>query len=456
MKEAMQQVKEELGPDAVILHTKKYREGGFLGYHSAEVVEVTAAIEEADEVQANKRAKRSLAAKQAKPAPMGGRLDVVSPAAPVMPNQVLSQYKTNGTEAGIRMAESPIPAPVFQPAQPVVPSVQPVQPVVPSAQTVQTMPDVNPADIAKQEDDVQVMEKTAAEPMASNPEDTEKIQRLEDELAQMKAMLAQVMSKDQPKDKVSIQEALRRQEVDEELLKDMAAQLPAGDTLLDSQDERAAEVLAGYLGDAMNFSEGITLNKHGVRIVALIGATGVGKTTTLAKIAARFVLEKNIRAALITADTYRISAVEQLKTYSYIIGLPLEIVYSPDELKVAIHKHRDKDLILIDTAGRSQHNEYQMKELQEFLAVNSHIECHLVMSATTKNRDAAEILDKFSACEPDRVIFTKTDETSSVGLILNLLAKRDIALSFLTNGQSVPDDIIPATPQKLAELLLRE
>ncbi len=446
MKEAMQQVKEELGPDAVILHTKKYREGGFLGYHSAEVVEVTAAIEEANEVQANKRAKRSLAAKQAKPAPMGGRLDVVSPAAPVMPNQVLSQYKTNGTEAGVRMAESPIPAPVFQPAQPVVPSAQPVQ----------TLPDENPADTAKQEDDVQVMEKTAAEPMASNPEDTEKIQRLEDELAQMKAMLAQVMSKDQPKDKVSIQEALRRQEVDEELLKDMAAQLPAGDTLLDSQDERAAEVLAGYLGDAMNFSEGITLNKHGVRIVALIGATGVGKTTTLAKIAARFVLEKNIRAALITADTYRISAVEQLKTYSDIIGLPLEIVYSPDELKVAIHKHRDKDLILIDTAGRSQHNEYQMKELQEFLAVNSHIECHLVMSATTKNRDAAEILDKFSACEPDRVIFTKTDETSSVGLILNLLAKRDIALSFLTNGQSVPDDIIPATPQKLAELLLRE
>ena len=446
MKEAMQQVKEELGPDAVILHTKKYREGGFLGYHSAEVVEVTAAIEEADEVQANKRAKRSLAAKQAKPAPMGGRLDVVSPATPVMPNQVLSQYKTNGTEAGVRMAESPIPAPVFQPAQPVVPSAQPVQ----------TLPDENPADTAKQEDDVQVMEKTAAEPMASNPEDTEKIQRLEDELAQMKAMLAQVMSKDQPKDKVSIQEALRRQEVDEELLKDMAAQLPAGDTLLDSQDERAAEVLAGYLGDAMNFSEGITLNKHGVRIVALIGATGVGKTTTLAKIAARFVLEKNIRAALITADTYRISAVEQLKTYSDIIGLPLEIVYSPDELKVAIHKHRDKDLILIDTAGRSQHNEYQMKELQEFLAVNSHIECHLVMSATTKNRDAAEILDKFSACEPDRVIFTKTDETSSVGLILNLLAKRDIALSFLTNGQSVPDDIIPATPQKLAELLLRE
>jgi flagellar biosynthesis protein FlhF len=147
--------------------------------------------------------------------------------------------------------------------------------------------------------------------------------------------------------------------------------------------------------------------------------------------------------------------VEQLKTYSDIIGLPLEIVYSPNELKVAIHKHRDKDLILIDTAGRSQHNEYQMKELQDFLAVDSRIEKHLVMSATTKHRDAEEILEKFSVCKPDRVIFTKTDETSSVGLILNLLSKRDIAVSFLTNGQSVPDDIIPATPAELARLLLR-
>ena len=133
----------------------------------------------------------------------------------------------------------------------------------------------------------------------------------------------------------------------------------------------------------------------------------------------------------------------------------MEIVYSPDELKVAIHKHKDKDLVLIDTAGRSQHNDYQMKELQDFLAVDGRIEKHLVMSATTKERDAEDILEKFSVCRPDRVIFTKTDETGSVGLILNLLSKREIAISFLTNGQSVPDDIIPATPAELARLLLR-
>jgi len=460
MKEAMEQVKEELGRDAVILHTKKYREGGFMGYNGKEVVEVTAAIEEnAPENALKNRARRSVPEPDRSPV-TGGKLDILSQAAP-MPNTVLSQYKTNGTETGVRMAEAPIAAPVFKPLIP-----EPAENTL-AAQarilTTETFDEATTANVAQQRDDEEVSAaNSVSEPVvqpvmvASNPEDAEKIQKLEAELAQMKTLLTQVMSKDQPQDEVSLQEALRRQEVDEEILKDMAAKTAAGDMLMDSLDKRAQGVVAGYLEDKMNFAEGIKLNKHGVRIVALIGATGVGKTTTLAKIAARFVLEKNIRAALITADTYRISAVEQLKTYSDIIGLPLEIVYSPDELKVAIHKHRDKDLVLIDTAGRSQHNEYQMKELQDFLSVDSRIEKHLVMSATTKNRDVAEILQKFSVCEPNRVIFTKTDETSSLGMIVNLLADKDISLSFMTNGQSVPDDIVPATADKLAALLLRE
>ena len=459
MKEAMEQVKEELGRDAVILHTKKYREGGFMGYNGKEVVEVTAAIEEnAPDSQLKNRARRSVPAADGPHKPVtGGNLDLVSKAAP-LPNNILSQYKTNGTETGVRMAEAPISAPAFQP---LIPETPPAGAPAARALTTETIEEATQANVAAKEDEevnpANDMQSVVQPVMiASNPEDAEKIQKLEAELAQMKTLLTQVMSKDQPQDEVSLQEALRRQEVDEEILKDMAAKTAAGDMLMDSLDKRAPEVVAGYLEDKLHFAEGIKLNKHGVRIVALIGATGVGKTTTLAKIAARFVLEKNIRAALITADTYRISAVEQLKTYSDIIGLPLEIVYSPEELKVAIHKHRDKDLILIDTAGRSQHNEYQMKELQDFLAVDSRIEKHLVMSATTKNRDVADILQKFSVCEPGRVIFTKTDETSTLGLIVNLLADKDISLSFMTNGQSVPDDIIPASADKLAALLLRE
>ena len=504
MKEAMEEVKSELGRDAVILHTKKYQEGGFLGYKSKDMVEVTAAVE--DQPQTGKR---NAPAGKSAPAKAG---------APLVPPQVLGQYKTNGTQAGIDLVSSPIPVPQFKrretaeedlrprielppewqealdykPPQRAAGGAQAKAPVQPeparasresllqavdavlarqeaaAAEAAPPPENLNPAaeeteieietenEAAYDTAEIDEEEADVREMQQQGQEDAAKIHKLEEELAQMKTLLAQVMSKDQPKDEVSLQEALRRQDVGEDILKDMAAQAPAGGPLLDSLDPKAREILADYLDRVVNFSEGIQLNRHGVRIVALIGATGVGKTTTLAKIAARFVLEKGVKAALITADTYRISAVEQLKTYSDIIGLPLEIVYTPQELKVAIHKHRDKDLLLIDTAGRSQHNEYQMKELQEFLAVDKRIERHLVMSATTKTRDAADILEKFSVCHPDRVIFTKADETSSVGLILNLLRGKEIALSYLTNGQSVPDDIIPATPAQLAELLLRE
>ena len=466
MKEAMEQVKEELGRDAVILHTKKYQEGGFMGYHSKEMVEVTAAVED-----------KQVEQKQA-----------VKPAVPLVPPSVLGQYKTNGTAEGVKLASAPISAPQFhrggnqpaeekphvelppewqealgltlaEPAKPAVPPVEEIAAKPPDMAPVNEPVEAQQKETEAEEESVngsREEQKVEEKKMQSRQEDTEKIQKLEDELAQMKTLLAQVMSKDQPKDKVQLQDALREQEVGEDILKDMAAQSMAGGTLLDRFDPQAKVILADYLDKVVNFSEGIQLNRHGVRIVALIGATGVGKTTTLAKIAARFVLEKGVKAALVTADTYRISAVEQLKTYSDIIGLPLEIVYSPQELKVAIHKHRDKDLLLIDTAGRSQHNEYQMNELKEFLSVDKRIEKHLVMSATTKSRDAADILEKFSVCSPDRVIFTKTDETGTVGLILNLLSGKEIALSYLTNGQSVPDDIIPATPEKLADLLLRE
>ena len=463
MKEAMEEVKSELGRDAVILHTKKYREGGFLGYHSKDVVEVTAAIEDAPERGQGKRPRAQAAQEESEPRPVrtGER------PLPVFPANILNQYKTNGTQAGVDMVSQPLEMPNFElrPApqelelrEEMMKARQPAaEEVLPEAPE-QAADEPAPTETPVKEVPAETVSEEKAEPRAmqqSSQEDTDKIQKLEAELSQMKTLLAQVMSKDLPQDEVSLQEALRKQEVEEEILRDMAAKSAAGDTLVDSLDPKAKDILADYLDKVVNFSNGIQLNRHGVRIVSLIGATGVGKTTTLAKIAARFVLEKGVKAALITADTYRISAVEQLKTYSDIIGLPLEIVYSPDELKVAIHKHKDKDLVLIDTAGRSQHNDYQMKELQDFLAVDGRIEKHLVMSATTKERDAEDILEKFSVCKPDRVIFTKTDETGSVGLILNLLSKRDIPVSFLTNGQSVPDDIIPATPAELARLLLR-
>ncbi|MBR4903481.1 MAG: flagellar biosynthesis protein FlhF [Selenomonadaceae bacterium] len=288
------------------------------------------------------------------------------------------------------------------------------------------------------------------------PQNEEKIRRLEEEIAQMKALLTEVLGRETKKGGVTLHEALKMQEVDEDILKSMAAQANAGDTLVDMHTPAAKATLLNYLNEHVKFSDGVKLNRHGVRIVALLGTTGVGKTTTLAKIAAKFVLEQKTSVALITADTYRISAVEQLKTYSDILELPLEIVYNPPELSSAIERHRHKELILIDTAGRSQHNEYQMRELEEFLRVNPRIEKHLVISATTKLTDARQIMNKFSQVNPDRIIFTKIDETGSVGMIVNLLNDNKYSLSYITTGQSVPDDIERATAEVLTNLLLQK
>ncbi|MGL5269780.1 MAG: flagellar biosynthesis protein FlhF [Selenomonadaceae bacterium] len=409
-KEAMARVKSELGVDAVILHTKRYRKGGFLGYKGKEMVEVTAAVEDMPKKQASPP-----------PTPVPVSINEFLPQEPLVPKNVLTRYKT-----------TPLP----------------VQPTVASTGTEAKLPVKAPRIIKAQEQ--------SSEKKVKQQEKT--IQQLQQELDQMKVMLERVMTEkmtDSPST-ISVRQALADQEVDEEIIQNLLHSTSDVSLLLDKAAPAAQAYLADYFSQTIELpDEGIEIQAGETKIVALIGATGVGKTTTIAKIAAKFVLEKGISAALITADTYRISAVEQLKTYSDIIGLPLEIVYSPPELKTAIEKHRDKQLILIDTAGRSQHNEFQLQELKEFLAVEPAIEKHLVLSATTKYKDAVDILRNFAVCAPDKILFTKTDETSSIGLILNLVYQYPITLSYLTNGQSVPDDIFPAKSDSLAEMLLR-
>ena len=450
VKEAMEQIKDELGSDAVLLHTKKYREGGVLG--GAEMIEVTAAV---DETQARVPHTPSV---------------YVPPAAPILPSNVLNQYRMNElpTDGATAMparglvsaydtygAESPMAEPyaaaalpnASQPAAPSAPAVLPPQPAAPAYETA-------PAPVPPP--DGKMIPSHEEVPVMQDDESAERIRLLEDELAQMKTMLASMMAANQPKEIVTIQDALRRQDVRSELCEDLAGKVPVADVNLDSLDPRAGSVLSGYLSQVMKFTDGLTPGARGSRVFAFIGTTGVGKTTTLAKVAAHFVLEQNLKGALITADTYRISAVEQLKKYAEILGLPVEVVYSAADLRKAITRHRSKDFILVDTAGRSQYNEFQMDELKDFLAAHPRMEKHLVVSATTKEQDAAQIIKRFAPCHPDRIIFTKTDETQTVGMVLNLLADHSLPLSFLSNGQSVPDDIIPATAERLAELLLRE
>lgn len=190
------------------------------------------------------------------------------------------------------------------------------------------------------------------------------------------------------------------------------------------------------------------------KVVALIGPTGVGKTTTIAKLAANFVLQGEKKVAFVTADTYRIAAIDQLKTYAEIIGVPVEVVFTPSELKTGIEKHLDKDLILIDTPGRSQKNTNQMYELKDFLDSSRPHSVHLVLSATTKYKDLLDVIERFSIVPIDKIIFTKLDETNNFGCILNVCTKMKKQISYLTTGQNVPEDIEIPDSKRLAKLIL--
>jgi len=180
-------------------------------------------------------------------------------------------------------------------------------------------------------------------------------------------------------------------------------------------------------------------------IVALVGPTGVGKTTTIAKLAANFALFEGKSVGLITIDTYRIAAVEQLKTYSEIINLPIEVVYTAADFKRALQNLSDKQLILIDTAVRSQKNKQQIRELRHFFNGRPLNETHLVLSANTKLEDLLETADSFKELNVNRLIFTKLDETNSLSNVVEVAEKLRIPLSYVTTGQSVPEDIEVAT-----------
>jgi flagellar biosynthesis protein FlhF len=192
------------------------------------------------------------------------------------------------------------------------------------------------------------------------------------------------------------------------------------------------------------------------RVIALIGPTGVGKTTSLVKLASQYSLMHRAKVAMITADTYRIGAVEQLKIYRDIIDIPLEAVNTTAELEASLRRFSDRDLIFFDTAGRSPQNKRQIQELKSFLEVADPVETHLVMSATTKNADLLPIVGKFGLVPINRFLFTKLDETRSYGGFLNMASNFSIPISYLATGQNVPNDIESATAEGVAELVLGE
>ncbi len=191
------------------------------------------------------------------------------------------------------------------------------------------------------------------------------------------------------------------------------------------------------------------------KTIALIGPTGVGKTTTIAKLATKNKLINRKKVGLISIDTFRIAAVEQLKTFANIAEIPLKVVYTPDEMINAVSEMKDMELIYIDTTGRSQKDTPRLKEIKKFLEMIHPDEVHLVISMTSKLKDIMDVVEKFGIITYNRLLFTKLDETTNLGAALSVITRIKKPLSYLTTGQNVPDDIEKVNPDKLARMIVR-
>ncbi|WP_077621947.1 flagellar biosynthesis protein FlhF [Sediminibacillus massiliensis] len=245
-----------------------------------------------------------------------------------------------------------------------------------------------------------------------------------------------------------IAEMTAKQIVESMLLKE----IEGGNQINSSQLKKMfSDEVSTRMGD-LEFGASLTDKKF----VHLVGPTGVGKTTTIAKIAADAVLKENKKVALITTDTYRIAAIDQLKTYAKILNLPMEVAYSMEDYKQARLKFEEYDLVLIDTAGRNYRDERYIDELTEIISLEGNTAVYLVLSLTAKYQDLEEILARFQKLPIHQLIFTKKDETSTYGSILNLCLQGRLGVAYLTNGQEVPDDIEAVDLADISRLIAGE
>jgi flagellar biosynthesis protein FlhF len=279
---------------------------------------------------------------------------------------------------------------------------------------------------------------------------------LEDLKSLMKSVQKQTIQSQYPDEFMPFMEHLRKQELSEELITKI------GDGLFDYcnqgketlSEQQMREFTERFLRQQMEHFPfgGLSYTK---RIVNILGPTGVGKTTTIAKMAARAVLESKKKIGFITTDTYRIAAIEQLKTYAGLLQSPVEVVYNEQDYKKALENLKSVDLIFIDTAGRNYKDAKYVNDLVQLIDFNEQAESYLVLSLTAKQSDLEAVIDQFTDVPIEKFVFTKMDETNSIGTIFNLMIKYNKGLAYYTNGQEVPEDIEIPTLEKLFDLFFQ-
>ncbi|MBP7175700.1 MAG: flagellar biosynthesis protein FlhF [Thermoclostridium sp.] len=420
--EAMLKVKMDLGSEAIILSTRKVRKKGILGFFSKPLTEVLAAIDE----------------------DYGAKKEAVEPAKKDRP----------ATGTYNRMAE----------IQQAPPSINRVDSLESRVKQMESMLERIYNKVAKNHQD------------GSEAEKEEKLNGIGTESKADKAtertMGSVVDQNNQPnptvqvsqepvgvKDNAAAFDELRKTLLDNEIEPSIAdkmiekvKQFAKNPGSLEELNTMAENILQKVFGQP----QGIQFREDGKpTVVIFVGPTGVGKTTTLAKLAADFSLNQQKKIAMITADTYRIAAVEQLKTYAEILNIPVSVIYTPQEVKSAISDHQDKDLILIDTAGRSHKNAAQFSELKMLVGATDADEVYLVLNCGMGRAACREILAQYGFLKKYKLLFTKLDEALVPGIILNARYHTGKPLSYTTAGQSVPDDIEIANINEIVKSILQ-
>lgn len=410
MQEALRAIKAELGADAVILSSKEVRrEGPFARWVSRPIIEVTAAIERPP----SRPATRTM--------PLPVKNDPIErPGKVAQPATAPAEFEE--TLRGMMRSAGPASHRITTPSPP------------PASDTARPQRQMNSRQLARIQAELRALYQHLVE---AYPDDM---------MTVPKSIPGPVTSlyRDLVARGVSFQHAST-------LVLDIHAHL-SGDQLVNRG--LLHDRLRGILGGMLTVNQPLLSPGIPQKTVILVGPSGVGKTTTIAKLAAHYQMEQRRSVTLVTLDTHRVAAVEHLKMYAHTLDLPLEIVLTRREVRECLTRHREKDLILVDTGGRNSMDPSYIDEFRKVPAQDRPVETHLVLAATTREQDLSAATRQFSRCPVDRLLFTKLDEASGVGSLLTLHQQTCIPLSYFSVGPRVPDDIEPATPDRLTDMLL--
>jgi flagellar biosynthesis protein FlhF len=281
-------------------------------------------------------------------------------------------------------------------------------------------------------------------------------QELADEIRQLKGLVSSMKTQSDggnlPQQLQVWKDYLISQELSADAVQEMMSVMTGKWESFNEQEQESYDWgswISSWLAARMQKSEFGPFN-YETKFLNVVGPTGVGKTTTLAKIAAKAVLKDGKKAAFITTDTYRIAAIEQLKTYAEILNIPCEVAYTADDFKKAKEKLADYDVVFVDSAGRNFLNPFYVEELQRVIQFDSDMKNYLVLSLVSRFSDMDAIFKRFINLPVHKVIFTKRDETVSYGAMINFSIFHKIGTAYVTNGQNVPDDLIDGDADKIA------